>query len=120
MPNKRTVQLTIEFKRNIRQLAKKYRHIKSDVQPVIEQLELGEILGDQVPGIGYRIYKVRIQNSDIRKDKQRAGYRMLYYLETDKFAILLTIYAKSEQEDISPEQIRHIIAEFDEKRGKLI
>ncbi|MFN8492043.1 MAG: type II toxin-antitoxin system RelE/ParE family toxin [Caldilineaceae bacterium] len=116
MPSKRVIHFTIEFKRNIRQLAKKYRHIKLDLQPVIEQLELGETLGDQVPGVGYRVYKVRILNSDIGKGK-RAGYRMLYYLETDEFAILLTIYAKSEQEDISSEQIRHIIAEFAENRG---
>lgn len=32
------VEYTPEFKRNLRVLAKKYRRIRSDVQPVIEQL----------------------------------------------------------------------------------
>ncbi len=44
MPNdSRRVQVehTLEFKRNVDMLAKKYRHIRSDVQPVIEQLEAG-------------------------------------------------------------------------------
>lgn len=30
------VEYTPEFKRNLRELAKKYRHVRSDVQPVIE------------------------------------------------------------------------------------
>jgi mRNA-degrading endonuclease RelE of RelBE toxin-antitoxin system len=116
MPNRRDVQLTIEFKRNIRQLAKKYRHIKSDLQPVTEQLEAGKTLGDRVPGTGYVVYKVRIQNSDTGKGK-RAGYRMLYYLKTDALIILLMIYAKGDIEDISPERVRQLIIEFDHSRG---
>ncbi len=44
------VEYTPEFKRNLRALAKKYRHIRSDVQPVIDQLRAGEVMGDQVPG----------------------------------------------------------------------
>jgi hypothetical protein len=31
------VTFTPEFKRNLRQLAKKYRHIKSDLQPILDQ-----------------------------------------------------------------------------------
>jgi hypothetical protein len=33
------VEFTPEFKCNLRQLAKKYRHLQADVQPVIAQLE---------------------------------------------------------------------------------
>jgi mRNA-degrading endonuclease RelE of RelBE toxin-antitoxin system len=57
------VSFTSEFKRNIRQLAKKYRHIKTDVQPVIEQLESGQTPGDQIPRTRYPVFKVRIKNS---------------------------------------------------------
>jgi len=32
------VEFTPEFKRNLRALSKKYRHIRSDVQPVIDRL----------------------------------------------------------------------------------
>lgn len=116
MPSSREVRLTIEFKRNLRQLAKKFRHIKSDLQPLFVQLEAGETPGDRVPGTGYVIYKVRVQNSDIGKGK-RAGYRLLYYLKFDSLTILLTIYAKNEQEDISLEKIRQIISDFDESES---
>lgn len=50
-------------------LAKRYRKIKLDIQPLIEQLEAGEIIGDQVQGTGYTVFKVRIKNSDIQKGK---------------------------------------------------
>lgn len=43
------VEYTPEFKRNLRALAKKYRHIRSDVQPVIDQLRAGEIIGTCKP-----------------------------------------------------------------------
>ncbi len=43
------ISFTFEFKRNLRALAKKYRSIRVDVQPLIDQLLAGELPGDQVP-----------------------------------------------------------------------
>jgi len=107
------VEYTPEFKRNLRALAKKYRHIRSDVQPVIDQLRAGEIIGDQVPRTRYTIFKVRVRNSDIRKGK-RSGYRLIYHLKTPTNVILVTIYSKLDQVDVSAEQIRRILIRFDE------
>ena len=71
MPNrvsqKVEVEFTSEFKRNIRQLSKKYRHIKSDVQPVINELESGETPGNRIQRLKYRVFKIRIRNTDIQK-----------------------------------------------------
>ncbi len=64
------VEYTSEFKRNLRVLAKKYRHIRSDVQPVIDRLDAGEIIGDKVTGKGYTIFKARVKNSVIRAKKK--------------------------------------------------
>lgn len=118
MPNETTqpveVRFTPEFKRNLRGLAKKYRHIRSDVQPTIEQIQTGNFVGDQVPRTGYTIFKVRVRNSDIRKGK-RSGYRLIYYLKTPTDVILVTIYSKLDQSDISPEQIRRILQGFEKE-----
>lgn len=105
------VQFTPEFKRNLRTLAKKYRHIRDDVAPVIEALQAGEILGDQIPGVGYTLFKVRVPNSDSAKGK-RGGYRVIYYLRTTVNIVLVTIYSKTEQADVSAAQIRRIVDEF--------
>ncbi len=37
------IDLTPEYKRNLRKLSKKYRQIRSDVQPIIEPKKLTEI-----------------------------------------------------------------------------
>lgn len=44
------VEFTPEFKRNLRALSKKYRHIRSDVQPVIEQPQAGNGAAVEPPG----------------------------------------------------------------------
>ena len=44
MPNDPvSISFTFEFKRNLRALAKKYRSIRSDIQPLIDQLLSGEL-----------------------------------------------------------------------------
>ena len=82
------VRFTPEFKRNLHALSKKYRHIRSDVEPVIRQIEAGDFVGDQVPGTGHTIFKARIRNRDIRKGKS-AGYRLIYYLKTTHDVVLM-------------------------------
>jgi hypothetical protein len=49
------VSAAVSFTRNLRLLAKKYRSIYKDVQPIIEELENGVIIGDQIPNIGYAL-----------------------------------------------------------------
>jgi len=54
-----------------------------------------------------------VRNSDIRKGKH-SGYRPVYHLKTPTNIILVTIYSKLDQADVSAEQIRRILIEFDE------
>lgn len=42
------VEASPTFSRNLRTLAKKYRSIRNDVQPIIQQLEQGELPGDHI------------------------------------------------------------------------
>ncbi|MCW6050569.1 type II toxin-antitoxin system RelE/ParE family toxin [Microcoleus sp. A2-C5] len=108
------IDLTPEYKRNLRELSKKYRNVRLDTQPIIEQFQGGNFTGDRIPGMGedYVILKVRVKNSNIQKGKS-AGYRLIYQVESPNSLLLLTIYAKSDREDISPNEIRNILAELD-------
>ncbi|WP_425430010.1 type II toxin-antitoxin system RelE/ParE family toxin [Desulfamplus magnetovallimortis] len=58
--------------------------------------------------VGYSVYKVRIKNSDNNKGK-RSGYRLIYYVKKGDEVILLTLYSKSEQGDISSQEVCAII-----------
>jgi mRNA-degrading endonuclease RelE of RelBE toxin-antitoxin system len=106
------VDYTLEFKRNIRQLVKKYPSIRQDIEPIIQGLQQGELLGDRIQHSGYVIYKLRVRNSDNRKGKS-AGYRIIYYLKTAANIVLVTIYSKSEQSDITVNELKAIIKQFD-------
>ncbi len=105
------------FQRNLRTLAKKYRNIRNDIQPVIEQLEQGELPGEQISGVGYAVFKLRVRNSDAQKGKS-GGYRLIYYVKTATGIILLTIYAKSEQVDIAVDDICRIITGYDQQESE--
>ncbi len=106
------VTFTPEFKRNLRKLAKKYRHIQSDLQPILDQLASGSKPGDQVPGVRYEVFKVRAQNSDAARGKS-GGYRLVYHARSAAEVVLVTVYSKTEQADIAPEEIRQIILELE-------
>ncbi|PHX57088.1 type II toxin-antitoxin system RelE/ParE family toxin [Tychonema bourrellyi FEM_GT703] len=111
------VEAAPTFTRNLRNLAKKYRSIRNDIQPVIEQLEQGELPGDRISGIGYDVFKVRVRNSDIQKGKS-GGYRLIYYVKTENGIILLTVYTKSAQADIPADELTGIILEYERRAGE--
>ncbi len=106
------IKITPEFKRSLRTLAKRYRNIRSDLQPIIDQLQAGKIIGEQIPGIRYTVFKVRVRNSNIQRGKS-GGYRFIYYLKTSTKIILVTIYSKSDQGDITADTINRILASFE-------
>jgi mRNA-degrading endonuclease RelE of RelBE toxin-antitoxin system len=105
------ISLTNEFKKRVRILSKKYRQIQTDLQPIFEQLQEGNFLGDQIPGINATVMKVRVRNSDSQKGKS-GGYRLIYWISSPKLIVLLDLYSKSEQEDLEVENIRQIIQGF--------
>ncbi len=105
------IDLSPEYKQNLRSLSKRYRNIRSDTQEVLEQIQAGNFIGDRLVGLGenYVVIKVRVKNSNIQKGKS-AGYRLVYQVESPTNVLLLTIYAKSDRDDISPSEIFSILA----------
>ena len=106
------IAITPRFQRDLRELAKRYRSIRSDIQPLIDQLQAGEIPGDRIAGIKYQVFKVRIKNSNIQKGKS-GGYRVIYYLKNAQGIILTTIYSKSDLTDVSNEIIEQALAQYE-------
>lgn len=100
------------FRKAFLRLRKKYRHIDDDVNPLIVQLQRGETPGKQIQGVGYTVFKVRVQNTDAQRGRS-GGYRVIYYIKTVEYVILTYIYAKSERADISADELRRIVAEIE-------
>ena len=65
----------------------------------------------RIAGLGenYIVIKVRVRNSNIQKGKS-AGYRLVYQVESPTNVLLLTIYSKSDRDDISSAEILNILA----------
>jgi mRNA-degrading endonuclease RelE of RelBE toxin-antitoxin system len=112
------IRFSHEFEEELYRLSKRFRNIRSDVQPLIEQLQEGNILGDRIGGVGeeYVVYKLRVRNSNIKKGKS-AGYRLIYQVESPTSILLLTIYSKSDREDITTNEIQDIVANFEREES---
>ena len=104
------VLFTSEFKRNVRRLAKRYRRIRLDLLPTFDQLAAGKTPGDRVKGVSHVVYKVRVANSDASRGKS-GGYRVVYYVQAADRVVLLTVYSKSDQADVSTKWLRQFIAD---------
>ncbi len=100
------------FKRSIKKLKKRYRHVKSDVHSALQVLLQTPRLGVVIPGSS-GIRKLRLRNTDAGKGKS-GGYRLLYYLEDEPEQIiyLLLLYAKSDRVNIPPQELNALLDEL--------
>jgi mRNA-degrading endonuclease RelE of RelBE toxin-antitoxin system len=59
------------------------------------------------------VYKVRLRNRDAQRGK-RGGHRVIYYVRAIDHILLIYVYSKTEQEDVSVAEIRRWIREAEE------
>lgn len=96
------------FKRQLKRLSRRYRLIRDDIQPVIDQLAAGQTPGDRIQGVADALYKVRVRNTSAGRGKS-GGYRVIYYLRTTTDVLLVTIYSKADQSDIDFEALARFL-----------
>lgn len=46
-----------------------------DIEPIIKQLQNGELPGDRISGISHQVFKLRVKNSDVTQGKS-GGYNL--------------------------------------------
>ena len=66
--------------------------------------------GDIIRGTGYTVYQERLRNQSAGRGKS-GGFRVIYYVQLADTVVLLTIYSKTDQSDISVREIRLLVAE---------
>lgn len=102
----------IEFKRNFKRLAKKYKSLPKDYEKLVSSLEQYPLQGDF---LGNNTYKVRMAIASKGGGKS-GGARVITYAVTQKTqdeyqVTLLTIYDKSEMESVSNTYVDYLVAE---------
>ena len=99
------ITITPDFLRELKHLAKKYKSIKEDVANLGDELRNNPLLGVD---IGRHLRKVRMSITSKGKGKS-GGARVITYTviiaEMDADIKLLTIYDKSERENITDKEL---------------
>ena len=94
------------FEKELKRLAKKYPSLKAEYIALVKSLSENP---EQGISIGNRCFKIRI--SIISKGKEKSGgERVITYIQiADSEVYLLSIYDKSEQENISDKELAALL-----------
>jgi len=98
------------FKNDVKTLQKKYKNIFRDL------IELNRTLQNspkaRIP-LGNNCFKIRLGKSSVPTGK-RGGFRIIhYFLSNDRIIFLMTIFSKSDQNNISNQKIIQILKNND-------
>lgn len=100
------------FEKDVKKLKKKFPKIKNDLVKLVDSLSQDSELGTD---LGSNIFKIRIPNSSIPAGKS-GGFRVITYYKKDDTLYLVTIYSKTEQDNILTDKLRQIVKEEIEKQ----
>ncbi len=96
------------FKKNAKQLAKKYHSLKNDIAELILNLEENPLSGTS---LGKDCYKVRMSISSKNKGKS-GGSRVITCVKiVNETVFLLSIYDKSNKKNITDDELDWLLKE---------
>jgi mRNA-degrading endonuclease RelE of RelBE toxin-antitoxin system len=105
---------TPTFKKEAKKLSKRYASLKEDLTALNELLSKTPETG--IP-LGNNIYKIRIAIKSKGKGKSGGARVITYVIKNDKEVYLLTIYDKSEMDNIDDKSLKKIIKDITENKG---
>jgi mRNA-degrading endonuclease RelE of RelBE toxin-antitoxin system len=103
------VEVTSKFKRNFKQLLKKYPSLSQELIVLIDSLEINPKQGKP---LGHDCYKIRLSIGSKGKGKS-GGARVITHIHvSDTTIFLIAIFDKSEQASISDKEILSYIKDI--------
>lgn len=106
-----SVVLPHSFKRSLKQLSKKYPHVKNDVKVALQALTDAPTLGVLIPG-GAGTRKLRVRSTDLQRGKS-GGFRLIYTLDYEAERLYpLLVYAKTEQSGVTRRDLEGLLADL--------
>lgn len=109
------IKYSARFLKDAKRLKEKknFRKIADDIKEVEDWLRSGKIKGDLIPGLsGFQVFKIRQRNSSINSGKS-GGFRIIYYQRReDDVIVMLTIYSKTETDNVSQPEILEILKQI--------
>jgi mRNA-degrading endonuclease RelE of RelBE toxin-antitoxin system len=93
------------FKKEFKTLRKRFRKIDIDIKNLILELKNNPKIGTSLYS---NLYKIRLQNSSIPIGKS-GGFRVITYLVLNDIVYLVSIYSKTDKDNITENDINDII-----------
>lgn len=88
------------FKKQLKQLRKKYRHLKDDLIKTLENFDKSEH-----QSLGSDLYKIRMKSQDIPHGKDKSFRLILFVIGNQNYILPVVIYYKGDKNDISLKEI---------------
>ncbi|WP_323594830.1 type II toxin-antitoxin system RelE/ParE family toxin [Aliarcobacter butzleri] len=99
------------FLKEAKQLSKKFKLLKSDLKQAVDEIETKNDLGVY---LGFNLFKKRVKNSSIPTGKS-GGFRVIIYQQIENKIVLISIYSKTEKENLSDNELSEIIKQYIKK-----
>ncbi len=96
------------FLKEAKQLSKKFKLLKADLQHAIDEIETKNDVGIS---LGYNLFKKRVRNSSVPTGKS-GGFRIIIYQYLQNRTILISIYSKTEKESINDQELIELIKTY--------
>jgi mRNA-degrading endonuclease RelE of RelBE toxin-antitoxin system len=100
------VLLSRSFERDAKSFIKKYTSLRNELSKLGEELALNPTIGTP---LGKNCYKIRLAIKSKSKGKSGGARVITYIISDDETVILLTIYDKSEKENLSPKELDELL-----------
>jgi len=111
--NYEQVEYSPRFKREAKRLTKKYASLADEIEALIGELRTNPTMGTP---IGHSCYKIRLAIKSKGKGKSGGARVITYYYIQGETVYLLSIYDKTEQDNISEEKIAELLQEVKESK----
>ncbi|PUE63384.1 hypothetical protein B0174_11625 [Arcobacter caeni] len=102
------IEYSDSFLKEAKKLSKKYKLLKSDLKQAVEEIQSNNDLGVY---LGFNIFKKRVKNSSIPTGKS-GGFRVIIYQQIKNKIVLISIYSKTEKENLSDEELSEILKQY--------
>jgi len=100
------VEPTERFKRQTKQLLKKYVSLRKELLELVSALEENPKQGT---AIGHECFKIRLAIASKGKGKSGGARVITYFYLAEETVFLLSIYDKSEQDSISDSELKALL-----------
>ncbi|MBN1184848.1 MAG: type II toxin-antitoxin system RelE/ParE family toxin [Bacteroidales bacterium] len=94
------------FDRQIKRLTRKFPSFRIELSELFDSLETDPIQGTS---LGNNCYKIRIAVKSKGKGKSSGARAITHIVAVREYVYLLTVYDKSEKEDISDNELRELL-----------